>query len=481
MTTRADRHRPIYHYTPEPAECSSLASADGLIYWKGNYHVFYQHNQNGTLHNAPMEWGHAGSPDMIHWKELATALIPTPGGPDEAGCFSGCTVDNNGVPTIVYTGVTRLDPPIDYEWKGREFSGFWAHHRQCIASGSDDLLEWEKHADNPVLTRGFETGLQGDLVPHWHDPCVWREDDSWCMLIGSGVKDAGAVHLLYRSRDLVHWRYHRRFYELPEDHHSSCPDFFRLSGSDILLEARGNRYFVGSQSDHRYTATSHGSTDFGVGTANAPKTFIDKSGRRIMMAGILEGRGLSAQKAGWSGVLSLPRLISAKSGGVLGMEPLPELEVLRRASFETGRTVLTANSVTMFDMGGDSIEIEADIDIGEATEFRLALLSTPDREEETSLVYNRSLERLSIDRTKSSNDAESAKGEQGGEFHLIGSENLELRVFVDRSVIEVFANGRACITTRVYPTRDDARSIGVSATGGSATIESMTIWDMAPI
>ena len=87
----------------------------------------------------------------------------------------------------------------------------------------------------------------------------------------------------------------------------------------------------------------------------------------------------------------------AKSGGVLGMVPLPELEVLRRASFETGRTVLTANSVTMLDMGGDSIEIAADIDMGEATEFRLTMLSTPDREEETSLVYNRSLERLSID------------------------------------------------------------------------------------
>ena len=479
MNPQNERHRPIYHYTPEPAECSSLASADGLIYWKGRYHVFYQHNKRGKLHNAPMEWGHAESPDMIHWKELPTALIPTPGGSDEAGCFSGCTVDNNGVPTILYTGVTRLNPPIDYESNGRKYTGFWANHRQCLATGSDDLLYWEKHPDNPILSKGHETGLEGPLVPHWHDPCVWREDDTWYMLIGSGVEGAGAAHLLYRSIDLINWLFYGTFYSISEDHHSSCPDFFRLPEHDILLEARGNRYFAGSRTNQQFIVTTQGITDFGIGSANAPKTFTDGIGRRIMMAGILESREIEAQRsAGWSGVLSLPRLTTISSDGVLGMKPLPELGSLRRDSLGTEFDVVASDTFTLFEFGGDSIEIISTVDMRGAHEFRLAVLCSPDQEEETLIVYSQSLRRLFVDRHRSSTDPDVNKREQGGEFRLVEEENLELHIFVDRSIIEVFANGRAALTTRIYPTRDDAKSIGVSSRGGSVGIQSIQVWEM---
>jgi beta-fructofuranosidase len=77
---------------------------NGPIFWKGQFHMFYQYNPNGAFPES-MHWGHAVSPDLVHWKHLPIALAPTPGGPDKDGCWSGCAVVDQGVPTIVYTGV----------------------------------------------------------------------------------------------------------------------------------------------------------------------------------------------------------------------------------------------------------------------------------------------------------------------------------------------------------------------------------------
>src|SRR5919107_323476 len=97
----ADVHRPRYHFLP-PANWMNDPS--GLIHWNGHYHLFYQHNPFGPLWGN-MHWGHAMSPDLVHWRHLPLALAPTPGGPDQDGCFSGCAFVAEGVPTVIYTGV----------------------------------------------------------------------------------------------------------------------------------------------------------------------------------------------------------------------------------------------------------------------------------------------------------------------------------------------------------------------------------------
>src|SRR2546423_13522026 len=96
-----DPHRPHYHFLPPS---NWMNDPNGLIHWKGQYHLFYQYNPNGALHGT-IHWGHAVSPDLVHWEHLPIALAPTPGGPDKDGIWSGCAVDNDGIPTIFYTGV----------------------------------------------------------------------------------------------------------------------------------------------------------------------------------------------------------------------------------------------------------------------------------------------------------------------------------------------------------------------------------------
>src|SRR4030042_175472 len=96
-----EKHRPGFHFLPEK---NWMNDPNGLIQWKGQYHLFYQYNPNGPFHGT-IHWGHAVSQDLVHWQYLPLALTPTPGGPDAAGCFSGCAVDDEGVPTFVYTGI----------------------------------------------------------------------------------------------------------------------------------------------------------------------------------------------------------------------------------------------------------------------------------------------------------------------------------------------------------------------------------------
>ena len=120
-----DPHRPQYHFT---APANWLNDPNGLIQWQGQYHLFYQHNPHAPVHGS-IHWGHAVSDDLVHWRDLPIALAPTPGGPDAHGCWSGCAVDDNGLPTLVYTGV--------------------APQAVSIATSADGLLTWDKWADSP--------------------------------------------------------------------------------------------------------------------------------------------------------------------------------------------------------------------------------------------------------------------------------------------------------------------------------------------
>src|ERR1043165_6462585 len=124
-----DRHRPQYHFLPPS---NWMNDPNGLIQWKGQYHLFYQYNPHAPVWGS-IHWGHAVSPDLVHWRDLPIALAPTPGTPDEYGVFSGCAVDAGGVATVVYTGVRK--PP-----------GLARVERPCLAtSKDDDLVNWVKH------------------------------------------------------------------------------------------------------------------------------------------------------------------------------------------------------------------------------------------------------------------------------------------------------------------------------------------------
>lgn len=425
-----DSHRPQYHYQPPPAW---MNDPNGPFSWKGVYHMFYQYNP-GKPFWGDMHWGHAVSPDLVRWTTVPIALAPTPGGPDKDGCFSGCAVDDDSVPTFVYTGVS---PEV-----------------QCIATSTDDLMTWQKYAGNPVIS----APPAGLTVTGFRDPCVWKEENVWYMLIGSGIKDAGGTSFLYRSTDLIDWEYLHPLYACDRARPMhECPDFFPLGDQHVLLtSADGMHWDVGACANHTFTPERHGRVDWGH--YYAARTLLAADGRRLMWGWITEGRSEEEQiLAGWSGALSLTRVLTLGSDHTLRMEPVTELHTLRGRHWRFDDLTLGPSDDTrpLDGVQGDCLELIARFAPNDAKTFGVIVQGT-DR-----IGYDRQTQQV-----------------LQAPLELASDEEMVLRIFVDRSVTEVFANSRACQTLRTYHKPTDSRDVRVFAHGGRATVTSIDIWEM---
>ena len=464
----SDPHRPQYHFLP-PSKW--MNDPNGLIQWRGQYHLFYQYNPFAPVWGS-IHWGHAMSDDLVHWRDLPIALAPTAGTVDEYGVFSGCAFDADGVPTVLYTGV-------------RKPCGAPRTELPCLAtSQDDDLVTWQKYAGNPVIAApppGFD-------VLGFRDHGVWREGDTWYQVIGSGIRGVGGTVFLYRSADLVHWEYMHPICVGDRNETGDvweCPDLFQLGDRHLLMVSpvplRKTLYFLGSFGDHRFEAQHQGVIDDG-GYFYAPQSFTDDHRRRILFGWLWEGRDEAAQSAaGWAGVMSLPRVLTSRSDGNLGVQPAPELQSLRGRHTRLENITITPPSTTRVDLQGATLEILAEFKPSRATQIGLKVRCAPDGSEQTLIVYDPDTGWLSIDREHSSLDPAVEREPHGTILKLEDDENLTLQIFVDCSVIEVYANARACLTTRVYPSRPDSQHVELFASGVSAQLQNLDAWEMASI
>jgi beta-fructofuranosidase len=454
-----DHHRPKYHFLP-PANW--MNDPVGPIYWRGRYHMFYQHNPRGAYWSE-MHWGHAVSLDMIHWRHLPVALAPQREGYDDDGVWAGSIVVNDGVPTIVYTGV---QPEV-----------------QCLAtSRSDDLRIWRRHEGNPVLTKPPE----GMHVTGFRDPFVWQQDGAWMMALGSGEKDVGGCVLLYSSPDLEHWTYVGRLFEGPMPEHPTgrapvsrgemweTPCFFPVGKKHILsVSTRGTTpVWVGEFDGRRFIPEYE--TRLDTGAYYAPTAQLDSRGRRIVWGWIQERRSESAQReAGWSGVLSLPRVVTLNAEGRITFSPAPQVRALRGSRMQfAGMFIADGRPEALPGLAGDALHLIVRMEPQDSEECGVQVLRAVDGSEAASISYNQRLRRLSVGQ---------AFAEQNGNLELRRGELLHLEVFLDCSVIEVFANGRACVTGRVYAAKPDSTGVALVARGGTAQLQSLLAFEMKPI
>ncbi len=467
-----DSHRPSYHFLP-PANW--MNDPNGLIDWQGRYHLYYQYNPFGARWGN-IHWGHASSDDLVHWTHHPIALEPSADGPDANGCWSGCAVvDAAGVPTILYTGLRN------------------GLQRPCLAtSGGALLLEWERYAANPVIP---EPPQELDLVG-FRDHTIWQEDGDWFMGIGAGVRGAGGAVLLYRSNDLRHWEYEGLLASAETEYFGAlwtgamweCPNFFWLHDRPFLVfsawEEGRTAYSVvatGSYVDRRFTMEQASRLDYGDHHFYAPQVMTDRHGRRLMWGWIQEGRSLEAQDAaGWSGAMSLPRQLLLNPAGVLEIHPVPELRSLREKHHQAVAHSVPPGTVEVL-AGGAHLEIEAVFARPRAGMCGLSLRRSPDGEEETLLMYDAGDQILVLDRRRASRDPEATADIQSGPLMLAEDEPLRLHLFIDASVVEVFANDRTCLTSRVYPTRSDATRVAMFAEGTDAQLLSFDAWEIASI
>jgi len=462
----ADPWRPRYHFVP-PAQW--MNDPNGPVFWKGRYHLFYQHNPSAAVW-GDMHWGHAVSEDLVHWQHLPLALEPDPDGPDVKGVFSGTALVDGDQVRMCYFG----NP-----------------HGICIATSSDELLTtWEKHPANPVIPR--REGQEYVV----YDPCMWKEGDSYYVLSGGRTAGDRDTAFLFRSPDLRHWEYLYPFYEptpfseVGED--CAVPDFFPLGNRHVLLFAshrRGSQYYIGTYKDHRFIPERHGRMAYGppsgrTGTYNEAYHLTAPDGRCLLIGRVAEG---TAQEyyagSGWSGIMGLPWEIALAEDDTLLIEPLRQIEGLRQAAVRVAPAALAADTeLVLPQVRGNCLELAVTLDPGEALACGLKLCRSPGGEEETLIRYDRRDSTLTVDISRASLSPHVRNlHPETGPLLLPAGEPLRLRVFVDRTIAEVFANGRLCLTRRMYPTRQDSLGVAVFAEGGAARLVSLQAWQMAGI
>ncbi len=469
-----DRYRPLYHLSPPSGH---MNDPNGLCQWRGLYHLFYQYRPPNV---GQVHWGHAYSDDLVRWKDLPLALYPD----TEHDCYSGQTLVEADRVIAIYHG-TR--------------SG------NAIATASDPLLlNWEKHPGNPVIP--MPPPREDGRPYRVFDPCLWREEDGYYSISGSywdggNVIDCTAVDHLFHSRDLAEWEYLGPllvdgFHTEPGED-GAVPNFWPIgNGKHLLLlfsHKRGARYYVGEYDAvaHRFHPDCHGRMAFGLaggGSArlHAPSATVDEAGRLLAIFNIKEGR----PSPEWNDIMSLPRVLSLDKENQLCIEPVAETVSLRGAHTRLASVDIPANGETVLgEVRGSALEIEAVIDPGEAREVGFYVLRSPDGAERTRVSFYRRIPGgkrarsfMQIDPAEASSSADVfAQLPEAGPLALGDGEPLRLRIFIDRSVVEVFANGRQCLTLRVYPDRADSDGVSVFARGSAAKLVSIDAWRMQNI
>ena len=486
-----DPQRPVYHLM---TAANWINDPNGPCYFDGHWHMFFQHNPY-IADFGPMGWGHVRSPDLVHWEHCPIAIMPTPGSYDGAGCWSGSVVIKDGVPTMIYSGVENMtlysvDDDLTPSDRQRIPQGYYHEflleidqETQCVATSNDNLLTWQKHPANPVIPRPPQ---EYDVIG-FRDPFIWKESDGrWYMLLGSGIKGRGGVAFLYRSPDLISWEYVNPLY-IGEPQESGinweCPNFLDLGQKHMLVVSPHGRpvYWLGDYANHRFTPDgSPRRLDWGD-VFYAPNSLLDPSGRWLMWGWMREARPRDQYAAaGWASCLTLPRVISLDGSGNLRVKPADEIKQLRSSSLLDDVLDLAANEATILDATGDCLEIGLRVERPRCQQVGIQFRCSPDGEQYTELVYDYASGVLRLLRDQSTGTPEVTVDACEYDLRLGADESLDMTLYLDHSVIEVYANDCLSMASRIYPNREDALGLRVLASGGPATVD-INVWQMKSI
>ncbi|MDP4300202.1 glycoside hydrolase family 32 protein [Leptothrix discophora] len=448
-------HRPVFHYT---APTNWINDPNGLAFHDGRYHLHFQYNPNGSKW-GDIHWGHASSADLVSWRDEPIALAPSPGD-DAGGCFSGCHALVDGVHTLYYTGYTA------------------ERQVQCVATSSD-LRHWTKQPQRTLATP--PAGVEGH---DFRDPYVFRHDGRWYMVVGASRDHEQGQALLYRSDDGITWEDRGALYTSPSDRHGrmwECPNFFPIGDRWVLTVSLwlglGVHAFVGRFEHERFVPEWDGPLDVDAG-AFAHLTMQGPDGRTLQWAWMNEQREQAAIDAdGWAGAMTVPRELSIDAHGRLNLRPVAEIARLRGEP--VARVTGLRGSGEHVRFSGAVLDIEARFAGRDRGKVGLMLRTSADGRETTRIVYWQDARRLSIERERSSLSPQVRHQDVHAHLALAPDEALNLRVLLDGSVLEVYANDRLCLSTRVYPTLPD--SLQASAfSDGPATLD-LRAWTMGPI
>ena len=438
-----ESYRPQFHFSPKK---NWTNDPNGLVYYAGEYHLFFQHNPFG-INWGNMHWGHAISKDLVHWEELPIALAP-----DEHGtCFSGsAVVDWNNtagfqtgdekVIVAFYTGAPVPEVP-----GGPKFT-------QCIAYSNDRGRTWTKCEKNPVVEH---------IAAQNRDPKVFWHGASkqWVMALYLDKHD----YALFASKDLKAWT---RLSDVQVPGCGECPDFFELAVDGdpnrtkwLFLGANGN-YLVGTFDGKAFIPESGPHQgDYG-NNFYATQSYNDipaADGRRIQIAWMNGGK---YPEMPFNQQMSFPCELTLRSfpeGPRMCRRPVREIESLRESDHAVNDRVLHPDENALAEISGDLFDIDAQFELIDAAEFGFKIRG----ETITYSVKDKAI---------------SCLGKSAPLSPIEG--RIQIRILVDRASLEVFGNDGTISMTSCFLPKVRDRAIGTFAKGGSIKIVSMHVYSL---
>ncbi len=455
-----------YHLL-HPGGDSGPGDPNAAFYLDGVYHLHY-------IVSHPWKDGqsysfvHVTSPDMLHWTWQPTKLQPSFTG---HGMYSGTgLITKEGLPAVIYHG----------QGSGRN---------QIAVARDRHLSAWEKPYPFDVYA---PDGRPAEIARHW-DPDCFRVGDTYYAISG------GEQPPLFKSTDLRHWTLVGDFlsHELPDTtigEDISCPNFFRLGDKWMLLcisHSLGCRYYIGDWDAEReqFVPERHGRMNWrrdgqpasGCGHRTdffAPESLLTPDGRRVMWAWLHSAGPNGA--LGKKTIQSLPRELSLSDDGALRIRPLRELEALRHDPTSLSEVLLTA-PISLFEpvppsgpttrqrlleLGGDACEIRIEVSREQALRKLFGFILFADENGGgLPIMLRPETGTLRVGTT----EAPFAVAD------LPADETVELRIFVDNYLVEVFANGRQAVLSAHM---DHAGRTGLDAftVGAPTTIARLDVW-----
>lgn len=436
--------RPQFHFTSRRGWHND---PNGLVYYDGEYHLFYQHNPYGTPWGN-MTWGHAVSRDLVHWQELDAALHP-----DHQGTmFSGSAVVDHRNTSGFQQGGEKPIVCIYTAAGGTNRASAGQPFTQGIAWSNDRGRTWTKYEKNPVL--GHILASNRDPKVFWHEPT-----SQWIMALFLDEEQ----YALFNSPDLKQWQ---KLCDLPDPDSGECPDFFELpvdgdAGNTrwVFWGANGN-YVIGRFDGLVFTKESGphqskwGANDYAAQTySDIPAT----DGRRIQFSWMNGGRypGMPFNQQ-----MSVPRVLTLRTtteGIRLFIEPVKELDSLRGRRHAVNESALPPGQNPLSAVAGELFDIEAEIELGSAKTVGFEIRGH-------KVEYSVADKRLTA--LERSAPLEPANG------------RIRLRILIDRTSLEIFAgDGRISMASCFLPEAENKR-LAVYADGGQAKIRSLNVWEM---
>lgn len=398
-----------------------LNDPNGLCFFKGRYHVYFQYAPDSAKGAGNKCWGHFQSKDLTSWEFTGTVLFPdTPH--DRNGVYSGCGFVKDDTLYLFYTGNVKQEGDYDYITAGREAN-------TILVTTKDGVTMSEKK----VLLRNSD--YPDYCSCHVRDPKVWEQDGTYYMVLGARTLDDKGCVLIYKSGDLENWEFREEVHTADLGYMWECPDRFTMGGNEYLsISPQGVPH-----EEYRFqNVYSSGYLNMKTGVYNewdcgfdfyAPQTFTAPDGRRILIGWMGIGDipySNPTTELGWQHCLTVPCEVTEGAGGRLLRNPVAELEKL-----VTRRTELNGSGEQVqlpFDLAASAQSDSFELDISNAVQmtFEDGIFTLKFLDEKVGC--GRDVRRVKLDSCD------------------------RLRVLADKTSLEIFlSGGENVLSTRFYP------------------------------